>query len=677
VEYLKMKAFLSDTEYQDNPISVLKAFLEHEQSNKLAGYYDKMRFVGYVLDIGYDSVKIITSDPFKRAVGGIPRGSFLIMVPDSLEGIPPHFTLLRVQDVAPTPLTIQVQQTYFELHKKSMPELDVWTQSELQWGALNTAVLGMFYPSPEDSTKLSFSGDVNTVVSGHRYCIYAPTEELQDLIVNGIVREDGQFQIGNLRLTECQLPFSVLKQSTVPIKISTKDFQGFRTAMFGKTRLGKSNVVKLIAQSLLETTEQMKNVGQLIFDINGEYANDNAQNRSLKSAYSLRCEVYSLLQRPETKSHPLKLNFYSQPNSCLAILADLLQKSNHTSQYIKAFSSVQLPSIDEISILEISKQIRAVRKIQMFWAILEKAGFSNNEDYLKNLNLRAKGTNAPAYFNPAFKPELRKETWSRVRKVQTPPAINSLADLRRELEVIVDFMREVPDSSLLQTDSGKDLFDSDDKSLLNFLKPTTGGGPIILQPHRILHDPSATDVVKDIIMQLDSGKTVILDLGSATDYSSATDYIRRYFSDLLSQGIFSHQEEKFTSNNLGNHFIQLYFEEAHNLFPRNTSEHTDVYSRFAKEGAKFHIGMVYSTQSPSTISQELLAQTENFFVGHLSSQDETKALAKVQIQFAGLEEEIMRSRTTGYMRMLTFSHRFVIPMQAFLFGATSPKDVII
>ncbi len=29
----------------------------------------------------------------------------------------------------------------------------------------------------------------------------------------------------------------------------------------------------------------------------------------------------------------------------------------------------------------------------------------------------------------------------------------------------------------------------------------------------------------------------------------------------------------------------------------------------------------------------------------------------------GLEEEIMRSRTPGYMRMLTRSHRFVIPVQ--------------
>ncbi len=44
-------------------------------------------------------------------------------------------------DAADTPLRQEVQQTYFELHKKSMPELDRFTQSELQWGALETEAL--------------------------------------------------------------------------------------------------------------------------------------------------------------------------------------------------------------------------------------------------------------------------------------------------------------------------------------------------------------------------------------------------------------------------------------------------------------------------------------------------------------------------------------------------------
>lgn len=130
--------------------------------------------------------------------------------------------------------------------------------------------------------------------------------------------------------------------------------------------------------------------------------------------------------------------------------------------------------------------------------------------------------------------------------------------------------------------------------------------------------------------------------------------------------MFINQENKFVSNKLSNNYIQLYFEEAHNLFPPH-SDNKDIYARFAKEGAKFHIGMVYSTQSPSTISSELLVQTENFFVGHLASTGETSALTKTQIAFSGIEEDILKARTPGFMRMLTMSHRFVIPVQAKLY----------
>jgi hypothetical protein len=119
-----------------------------------------MRFVGYVLELGYETARIITSDPYKLAVGGVPRGSFLIMTPaprlNDPNPPPLHFSLLRVSGVSPTPLAPQVLQTYFELHKRAMPELDVWTQGELQWGALDCEVLGMFYGDPKNTGKLAF-----------------------------------------------------------------------------------------------------------------------------------------------------------------------------------------------------------------------------------------------------------------------------------------------------------------------------------------------------------------------------------------------------------------------------------------------------------------------------------------------------------------------------------------
>jgi DNA helicase HerA-like ATPase len=141
----------------------------------------------------------------------------------------------------------------------------------------------------------------------------------------------------------------------------------------------------------------------------------------------------------------------------------------------------------------------------------------------------------------------------------------------------------------------------------------------------------------------------------------------------LSEAVFFHQTEKFTTNNLGNHFVQLYFEEAHNLFGNNdNTDETRIYRRFAKEGAKYHIGMVYSTQSPSTVNADLLAQTENFFIAHLASQDDTSKLAKVNIAYDSMKNDILQAKTPGYMRMLTRSHRFVVSMQAKRF--TPPQN---
>src|SRR2546421_6484914 len=190
---------------QDNPIEALRQFLENEERLEAAKQIGKMRFAGYVLELGYEAATIITSNPYKIAVRGIPRGSFLIMTPNNPKGLPPHFTLLRVTGVSPTPLSSQVQQTYFELHKKSMPELDVWTQSELQWGALDCDVLGMFYADPTDNRKLAFSGDVNNVVSAHRYKVYAPDDALLRVIVNGMVKPELRFDIGMLRTMESGL----------------------------------------------------------------------------------------------------------------------------------------------------------------------------------------------------------------------------------------------------------------------------------------------------------------------------------------------------------------------------------------------------------------------------------------------------------------------------------------
>lgn len=672
---------------QNHPLRLLVDFLKREKSLEEAKKYSEMRFVGYVLEIGYDTVTIITSDPFKIAVGGIPRNSLLIMVPapEQIQGVasdddennpeilPPHFTVLRVLESAPTPLSKEVQQTYFELQKKSMPELDVFTQSELQWGALKTAVLGMFYPHPEKPDEVEFSGDLNNFVSAHKYRVYAPDEQLLDLMVNAMIPKENRFQIGSLRLTECRMPLPNRPQPRVPVYVSTKDFMGTRTAMFGKTRLGKSNIVKLIIQSLIETTEETRNVGQLIFDIDGEYANDNPQDGaiSIRSAYSDRCRVYALTPKEGTPSEPLKLNFYEHPDRSHRILGSLLKAYGRDSSiYVQSFIGANIPSLEELKEIKkenkIGEYLRAKRRILMYWAILKDAGYEINENEFKEKLAREWHFDKNP-FDPQYAKKLREKIYG-----QNFPEINNLNDLVIEFKKIAEYLKTTEeDDPVLKSssDSGRMLFEAEERALLNFLNPSTGSGPKMLQGFTKYHHPKASDFVHDILQSLDEGYTVILDL------SNADEELLRYYSDELSRAVLMHQVQKFTNNKLGAHYIQLYFEEAHNLFPRD-EDTKSIYSRLAKEGAKYHIGMVYSTQSPSTINKDLLAQTENFFVVHLSSKDDINALGRANIAYTDLGDDLLRIKSVGYAYMLTRSHRFVVPMQAdkFPLNLVKPKE---
>jgi hypothetical protein len=424
-------------------------------------------------------------------------------------------------------------------------------------------------------------------------------------------------------------------------------------------------VVKLIAQGMLDATAKDNSVGQLIFDINGEYANDNPQddNTSIRSANAGRCQVYALTPRQETPSKPLRLNFYAQPDACMTALASLLREHGRTSIYVQSFASVAMPSVQEVLGCAAAERTRPARKVLYYWAILAKAGFDADEAALRVLGIAVPGAGP---FDPKFSSALREAAYEYAGQGDPPAAPKTLGDLVNELEVIAGFAIENPkDKALKSTGSGDLVFDSDDMALLKFFA-SKHSGPTMLRPYRELHSEKASDFTSEILDLLDKGKTVVLDLGSATDE------IRRYFADQLSQAVFAHQEQKFVSNKLGRHYVQLYFEEAHNLFPVDDKDLTGVYARFAKEGAKFHIGLVYSTQSPSTINRELLAQTENFFVGHMSSQYETAALSKVQVAFAGHEQDILRAKTPGFMRMMTLSHRFVVPVQAKKFEAVKP-----
>ena len=175
-------------------------------------------------------------------------------------------------------------------------------------------------------------------------------------------------------------------------------------------------------------------------------------------------------------------------------------------------------------------------------------------------------------------------------------------------------------------------------------------------PFKRYHDPAGSNTFEEISILTQEGKSVLV------DYARADEQVRRNLSERICQKILADMMRLFGDDELGNRFVVLYFEEAHELFPAADRDHNNVYNKLAKEGAKFHISMVYATQSMTTLSPDLLKNTENFFIAHLDDDREVKEVTR-KYAFRDLAEDVQRTMSKGFVRMITQSHRFALPVQ--------------
>jgi hypothetical protein len=569
-----------------------------------------------------------------------------------------HSSALPEEGVAKELCQSMVKLRLHDQQERGRPE------SQLALGALgfellDCEVLGTFVRKSE--TQLHFASDVDLAPSVS-YHLFRPNLALMDLLINGGVFPANRIAFGHLRTSE-SLDYL---QEPLQALVSMNDIRGKRTAMFGKTRMGKSNTVKLIIQGMLDATAHHRNVGQLIFDVNGEYANSNPQDgvSAIAVAYKDRCTSYYLTQRntqADANGILLRFNFYERSSEALAVMRELLPPEVANSDYVGGLLGCKIPALSRTKGEPTFKVFRSLRKIMLFWVVLDSSGFMVNPERLKDAMLKM---GMPGAFNPGFSPTLRLAAYHAIRNTPPPLLPNSFEQMVGEFLVVGRFSKQYPNDPGL-TSEGRYLFDMDERLMVTFLQPHVGTGTYVLRPCLPYHSPEAVNFTADTLERLSRGETVIIDLGSANQQ------IIRFFARSLSEAVFAMQEKKFANNELNDVFVQLYFEEAHVIFPSGTNHVMDVYSRIAKEGAKFNIGFVYATQSPSTISKDLLTQTENFFIGHLSSELDVQGLAQVQQAFKSVQERILRQRTAGLLHVLTYSHRYVVPIQANMYTGES------
>jgi hypothetical protein len=640
--------------------------------------FDRSNYLGQGVETSFNSLNFLvsTTQAADQHSGLIP-GRFVVALrsqsskqslglpaPDSLQMDKAY--LLRICSTLALPEQGALAQLCHRLVGLRLQDLqqDGCPEAQLALGALGfemlaCEVVGTFVKT--SAHKLHFSSDVD-LAPAVSYHLYRPNNELLELLINGGVFPANRIAFGMLRTSESLDYLSNPLQALV----SMNDIRGKRSAMFGKTRMGKSNTVKLIIQGMLDATAQHRNVGQLIFDVNGEYANSNPQDgvSAIAVAYRDRCTCYYLTHRNKQADATgvlLRFNFYERTTEALQVMRELLPPEVASSDFVGGLLGCQLPEFARAEGEAPLQVFRRIRKLMLYWTVLDCSGFESQPERLKAM-LVAMGM--PASFNPGFTPQLRLAAYQAIRNSPPPAAPVTFAQMVSEFLVIGSFSKMYPNDPGLMVD-GRYIFDMDEELMVTFLQPHAGTGTYVLRPCLPYHSPVATNFTVDVLERLSRGETVIIDLGSASQQ------IIKFFARSLSEAVFMAQERKFANNELNDVFVQIYFEEAHVIFPPNTSNVIDVYSRIAKEGAKFNIGFVYATQSPSTINNDLLTQTENFFIGHLSSELDVRGLATVQHAFKSVEERILKQRTAGLLHVLTYSHRYVVPIQANFYNGES------
>lgn len=652
--------------------------------------------------INYENAKVIIHDTFRHNVGGIPSLSFLIasrLDPNNCDNVDykdedTSFILLRVMDSTTLPQDVEAERIRVETAQRVSGDssknyddnsaMDYRTKNLLSFAGIQCRIIGTFYlddnaKNSEGKLQLRFGSDISNYYPNHGLKVYRPNGKALEKIINYIdpytelaniekYGSDNKVKIGQVRYASTNRRFQNIDD--VPVYIYPADLLSQKTALFGMTRTGKSNTTKIIAKSVFElrNNEPRKlRIGQVIFDPNGEYANENVQdnNSALKNVWKLvpgatradEVVTYGITSHPNDPERKLMLlNFYLDENLDIGkeIINNIL--STDTSKYISNFVQVNFEKPSDYDSNK-SAKTRYDRKVLVYRSVLARAGFPVPT---RGLYISTKGL-----FNKELIETLANSESDNANDYLVASQIlsedkPSLDQLAIAFESLNKFISENDEYKNFETNyinkKGHSWADDDLKKTLGIFDRQNGTRQI--GKAKIQHSAdTSSDYADDIYKDLVAGKLVIV------DQSCGDPDLNKSSANRIITKIFQNNQHEFILGKTNIPEILVYVEEAHNILPAgNDLDLKDMWVRTAKEGAKYKIGMVYATQEVSSIQKNILKNTSNWFISHLNNTDETRELCKYY-DFADFEPSIRRAQDKGFLRVKTLSNLFVIPVQ--------------